>query len=296
MSRPLWYAVIAYLLWGFFPLYWGLIRHVPTGQAMGHRIVWSAALLAAIVMGSSRRGQLARVTRGVLALYALAGTLIGVNWTIYVWAVNAGFIVETSLGYFILPLINVLLGVVVLRERLRWLQWVAVGIAAAGVAHLTRTYGAPPWIALGLALTFGAYGLIKKRAPLPALEGLFIETAILSPIALLYLVTAQQSGDGVFLRAGTATDLLLIGTGLLTIVPLALFAAAVQRVPLSIVGILQYISPTIQFLIGILVFREAFSGAQFVGFALVWAAVVLFGVDGLLARRQVPAVQPAIPG
>ena len=295
MSRPLWYAVIAYLLWGFFPLYWGLIRHVPTGQAMGHRIVWSAALLAAIVMGSSRRGQLARVTRGVLALYALAGTLIGVNWTIYVWAVNAGFIVETSLGYFILPLINVLLGVVVLRERLRWLQWVAVGIAAAGVAHLTRTYGAPPWIALGLALTFGAYGLIKKRAPLPALEGLFIETAILSPIALLYLVTAQQSGDGVFLRAGTATDLLLIGTGLLTIVPLALFAAAVQRVPLSIVGILQYISPTIQFLIGIVVFREAFSRAQFIGFAIVWSAVVLFGIDGLHARRQTLAAETAMP-
>ena len=296
MSRPLWYAVAAYLLWGFFPLYWGLIRHVPTGQAMGHRIVWSAVLLAAIVMASGRRRQLARVTRSVLALYALAGLLIGVNWTIYVWAVNAGFIVETSLGYFILPLINVLLGVVVLQERLRWLQWVAVGIAAAGVAHLTRTYGAPPWIALGLATTFGAYGLIKKRAPLPALEGLFIETAILSPIALLYLVTAHRSGSGLFLRAGTTTDLLLIGTGLLTIVPLALFAAAVQRVPLSIVGILQYISPTIQFLIGILVFREAFSAAQFVGFALVWAAVVLFGVDGLIARRQVPVAQHAIPG
>ena len=296
MSRPLWYAVTAYLLWGFFPLYWGLIRHVPTAQAMGHRILWSAVLLAAIVLGSGRRGLLANVRRGVLGLYAMAGVLIGVNWTIYVWAVNAGFVVETSLGYFILPLINVLLGVVVLRERLRRLQWVAVGIAAAGVAHLTRIYGAPPWIALGLAVTFGAYGLIKKRAPLPALEGLFLETTILAPIALLYLVTAQRNGSGLFLRAGVTTDVLLIGTGLLTIVPLALFAAAVQRVPLSIIGFLQYISPTIQFLIGILVFREAFSRAQFVGFALVWTAVVLFGVDGLIARRQVPEAQPAIPG
>ena len=295
MSRPLWYAVAAYLFWGFFPLYWGLIRHVPTGQAMGHRIVWSALVLGVLVLGSSRRQALYRVTRGVAGLYALAAVVIGVNWTIYVWAVNAGFVVETSLGYFILPLINVLLGVVVLRERLRRLQWVAVAIAAAGVAHLTRTYGAPPWIALGLAVTFGAYGLIKKRAPLPPLEGLFLETAILAPIALIYLVSEQSSGSGLFLRTGAATDLLLIGTGFLTIIPLALFAAAVQRVPLSIVGILQYISPTIQFLIGILVFREAFSRAQFIGFALVWSAVVLFGIDGLHTRRQTLAAEAAIP-
>ena len=295
MSRPLWYAVIAYLFWGFFPIYWGLIRHVPTGQAMGHRIVWSAAVLAVLVLGSGRRQALSRVTRHVAGLYAMAAVVIGVNWTIYVWAVNAGFVVETSLGYFILPLINVLLGVVVLRERLRRLQWIAVALAATGVAHLTRTYGAPPWIALGLAVTFGVYGLIKKRAPLPPLEGLFLETAILAPVALIYLVVEQGSGSGLFLRAGAATDLLLIGTGLLTIVPLALFAAAVQRVPLSIVGILQYISPTIQFLIGILVFREAFSRAQFIGFAIVWSAVVLFGIDGLHVRRQTLAAETAIP-
>jgi chloramphenicol-sensitive protein RarD len=296
MTRPLWYAVIAYLLWGFFPLYWGLVRHVPTGQAMGHRIVWSAVLLAAVVLGSGRRRALSTVTGRVVTMYATAAVLVGVNWTIYIWAVNAGFVVETSLGYFILPLINVLLGVVVLRERLRRLQWVAVAIAAAGVAHLTRTYGAPPWIALGLAVTFGIYGLIKKQAPLPALEGLFLETIILAPVALLYLIVEQRSGSGMFLRTGAATDLLLIGTGLLTIVPLALFAAAVQRAPLSIVGILQYISPTIQFLIGILVFREAFSTAQFIGFAIVWCAIVLFAIDGLRARRQTLAAQAAMPG
>jgi chloramphenicol-sensitive protein RarD len=294
MSRPLWYAVAAYLLWGFFPLYWGLIRHVPTAQAMGHRIVWSAAVLALIVLASSRRRVLAAVTGRIAALYALAAVVVGTNWTIYVWAVNSGFVVETSLGYFILPLFNVLLGVVVLHERLRRLQWVAVGIAAAGVAHLTRIYGAPPWIALGLAVTFGVYGLIKKRAPLPALEGLFLETAILAPLALIYLAVVQRSGAGLFLRAGTTTDLLLIGTGLLTIVPLALFAAAVQRVPLSVIGILQFFSPTIQFLIGIFVFREAFSAAQFVGFALVWTAIILFGVDGLLARRRTVPAPPAM--
>lgn len=294
MSRPLWYAVAAYLLWGFFPLYFGFLRHVPTAQAMGHRIVWAAVLLAVMLLAAGRLRALASVSRRVAGLYALAAVLVGGNWTIYVWAINAGFVVETSLGYFILPLINVLLGVVVLRERLRRLQWIAVGLAAAGVAHLTFTYGAPPWIALGLALSFAAYGLIKKRALLPPLEGLLLETAILSPVALLYLIVVHRSGEAVFLHAGVATDLLLAGLGLITIVPLALFAAAVRGAPLSIVGILQYITPTIQFLIGVFVFRETFSAAQFVGFGLVWAAIVLFGVDGLLTRRPIAPPPAAI--
>src|SRR5688500_2502758 len=188
MSRPLWYAVAAYLLWGFFPLYFGFLRHVPTAQAMGHRIVWAAVVLAIILLAAGRLRALGSVSRGVIGVYAIAAVLIGLNWTLYVWAINAGFVVETSLGYFILPLINVLLGVVVLRERLRRMQWVAVAIAAAGVAYLAFVYGAPPWIALGLAFSFAGYGLIKKRAPLPPLEGLFLETMILSPLALLYLV------------------------------------------------------------------------------------------------------------
>lgn len=292
MTRPLWYAVAAYLLWGFFPLYFGFLRHVPTAQAMGHRIVWAAVLLAVILVAAGRLRALASVSRGVVGLYAVAAVLVGANWTLYVWAINAGFVVETSLGYFILPLINVLLGVVVLRERLRPLQWVAVAIAGAGVAHLTFTYGAPPWIALGLAFSFAGYGLIKKRAPLPPLEGLFLETAILSPLALLYLVMVQRRGDGVFLHVGAATDFLLVGIGLLTIIPLALFAAAVRRAPLSIVGILQYISPTIQFLIGVFFFREAFSAAQFVGFAFVWTAIGLFAIDGVLTHRA-PVPEPA---
>ena len=294
MTRPLWYAVAAYLLWGFFPLYFGLVRHVPTGEVMGHRIVWAGVLLGVIVLGSGRRRALAVVSRRVVGLYAMAAIVVGANWTIYVWAVGAGFVVETSLGYFILPLVNVLLGVLVLHERLRRLQWIAVAIAAAGVLHLTRTYGAPPWIALGLAATFGTYGLIKKRAPLAALEGLFIETVTLAPLALLYLAVQWRAGEGLFLRTDVTTDLLLIGTGFITVVPLALFAAAVRRVPLSVVGILQFFSPTIQFLIGIFVFREAFSKAQFVGFALVWAAIALFGIDGLIARGRTAPVQPVL--
>jgi chloramphenicol-sensitive protein RarD len=292
MTRPLWYALAAYLMWGLFPLYWGLIRHVPTAQAMGHRVVWSAVVLGALVAGSRRRRTLGGVTRRVTGIYAVAAVLIGVNWTIYVWAVNAGFVVQTSLGYFITPLISVLLGVVVLRERLRRLQWIAVALATAGVLHLTRTYGALPWIALGLAISFGTYGLIKKRAPLPPVEGLLLETVILTPIALVYLVAIQRGGSGRFLHAGLSTDLLLVGTGLLTVVPLLLFATAVQRAPLSIVGILQYVSPTMQFLLGIFFFHEQFSAAQFTGFTLVWAAVLLFGADGLLARRSPRAGEP----
>src|SRR5215216_1213242 len=172
MTRPFWYAMAAYLMWGLFPLYWGLIRHVPTAQAMGHRIVWSTVVLGVLLAASHRHRTLAAVAPRLVGIYALASVLIGINWTIYVWAVNAGFVVQTSLGYFITPLISVLLGVVVLRERLRRLQWIAVTLAAAGVLHLTRTYGALPWIALGLALSFGTYGLIKKRAPLPPVEGL----------------------------------------------------------------------------------------------------------------------------
>jgi chloramphenicol-sensitive protein RarD len=292
MTRPLWYAVAAYLVWGFFPLYFRFLRHVPTGEAMGHRIVWAAALLGVIMVAGRRLQGLAVVSRNVVALYALAAVLVGANWTLYVWAINSGFVIETSLGYFILPLINVLLGVVVLRERLRRLQWIAVAIAAAGVAYLTIAYGAPPWIALGLATSFAGYGFIKKKAPLPPLEGLFLETVILSPIALMYLVVVQRSGKAMFLHAGVTTDLLLAGIGFLTIVPLALFAAAVRRAPLSIVGILQYISPTIQFLIGLLVFRETFSTAQFIGFGMVWTAIGLFGVDGFTSHR---AIAPAPP-
>ena len=286
MNRGVLLGAAAYGIWGTFPLYWTLIRHVPTSQAMGHRIVWSCLVLAALVAGTRRAAALASVPHRTIALYSAAAVLIGINWTIYVWAVNSGFVVQTSLGYFITPLVNVLLGVVVLRERLRPLQWLAVALAAAGVVHLTRVYGEPPWIALGLAASFGTYGLIKKRAPLPPVEGLFLETAVLALPALGYLVLAQQSGDGMFLRSGAATDLLLAGTGILTVIPLLLFATAVRRVPLSVMGILQFIAPTISFLLGVFVFKEPFSAAQFAGFAFVWTALVLFAVDGMLTRRR----------
>jgi chloramphenicol-sensitive protein RarD len=287
MNRGVLLGAAAYAMWGAFPLYWAMIRHVPTAQAMGHRIVWSCVVLAMLVGASRRRAaNLSGLTRRVVVLYSIAAILIGVNWTLYVWAVNAGFVVQTALGYFITPLVNVLLGVAVLRESLRRLQWIAVAIAAAGVLHLTRVYGEPPWIALGLAASFGTYGLIKKQAPLAAVEGLFLETAVLVLPALAYLGILQQQGTGVFLRVGAATDALLIGTGALTVVPLLLFATAVRLVPLSVIGILQFIAPTMAFLLGVFFFREPFSPAQLGGFVLVWCALILFAIDGMMTRAR----------
>jgi chloramphenicol-sensitive protein RarD len=242
------------------------------------------------VAASGRLRSVAAVPLRVAGWYSLAAVLITINWTLYVWAVTSGYVVESSLGYFITPLVNVLLGVVVLRERLQPTQWIAVALAAAGVLYLTRLYGQPPWIALGLAASFGTYGLVKKRAPLPPVDGLFLETGVLALPALVYLLMAEATGSGVFLRTGSTRDLLLTGTGPMTVLPLLLFASAVQQVPLSIIGILQYIAPTIQFLLGLFFFHEAFSRSQFVGFACVWLALVLFGVYGLLTRRRpVPA-------
>jgi chloramphenicol-sensitive protein RarD len=278
--------VAAYAIWGTFPLYWSLLRGVPTAQVMGHRIVWSCLVLAFLVALTGRTRLLRSLSRRTVGIYSMAAVLIGVNWTIYVWAVTSGFVVETSLGYFITPLVNVLLGVVVLRERLRKAQWVAVALAAGGVVHLARTSGAPPWIALGLAASFGTYGLIKKRAPLPPVEGLFLETVVLTAPAALYLIWIQQSGEGVMF-ANHVTDGLLFGTGALTVLPLLLFASAVRHVSLSAMGILQFFSPTMQFLFGVFFFREPFSTAQFIGFVVVWTAVAIFTVDGLRRRQAV---------
>ena len=283
----LWYGLAAYGLWGLFPLYWKLFGHVPAAQLLAHRIAWSFVALLALLTALRGRGVRAAfaVRTRVAVLYAAAALLIGANWFIYIWAVNAGFVIETSLGYFITPLVNVVLGVVVFRERLRPLQWLAVAVAAAGVLHLTRAYGSLPWIALGLALSFGGYGLAKKTAPLAALDGLTLETAMLLLPAAGYLAVVQARDAGVFLRAGVFTDVLLATSGVVTIGPLLLFTAAVRRVALSTIGILQYIAPSIQLVLGVLVFAEPFTRTQLEGFAFVWVALVIFAADGLRARR-----------
>ena len=290
-GRGLWYGLTAYTLWGLFPVYFKLIGFVPAAQIIAHRIVWSFLLLALVVaLGSPR--QKVTLTRDVVWLYAAAATLIAVNWFIYVWAVAHNFILETSLGYFITPLVNVLMGVVILGERMRTLQWAAIAFAAAGVGYLTAVYGSVPWIAMALALTFGTYGLVKKKAPLGSVVGLTLETGLLLLPALTYLAVTEWRGGGPLLQMGSGSMLLVAASGPITTLPLVLFAAAVQRIPLSTIGILQFIAPTVQFGLGVLVYEEPFSRQQFVGFALVWVAVFVFGTDGIAANRRGRGANP----
>ena len=286
----LWSGVAAYTIWGLFPLYWKLVEDVPALQILGYRIVWSfLALLVVFIADGLRRSSALPVrafwvTTRVLGIYAVAAVLISINSFLYVYAVNSNRVLETSLGYFITPLVNVLLGVLVLRERLRPLQWCAVALAAAGVLDLTISYGSLPWIAIGLAFSFGSYGLAKKKAPLDPLAGLTLETGIIVIPAAAYLFAANAGGRGAFLHAGPAVDALLIGGGPVTVVPLLLFASAARRVPLTVIGLLQYIAPTIQFLLGVFLYGEPFAGTRLIGFVIVWTAVVVFSVDSLRAR------------
>lgn len=295
MNKGIGYAVGAYVLWGLLPIYWKWLHTVAALQVISHRVTWSVLTLAVLISLTRQWPAFRAALRQprVLRVYLAASLLIGANWLVYIWAVGQGYIVETSLGYFINPLVSVLLGVIFLRERLRLGQWVPIGLATAGVLYLTFTYGSLPWIALTLAFTFAVYGLVKKTAPLSSVFGLTLETGLLLPAAVVYLSVMAWRGEGAFLKDGTVTTLLLAGAGLVTTVPLLLFAAAARRIPLSSVGILQYIAPTMQFLIGVYLYGEPFTAHQFVGFALVWAGLIIFGVEGFLAYRSRPAAAPA---
>lgn len=286
MTSGLWHGVGAYVLWGTLPIYWKLLGNVPPVEIVAHRVLWSFAVLVLLVAVTRRWSALrAALTGRVAATYTLAAVLIAINWLLYIWAVISGYLLEASLGYFITPLVNVLLGVAVLGERLRPLQWLAVALAAAGVLQLTSVNGATPWIALVLAVTFGLYGLAKKRAPLGPTDGMMLETGVVVPAALVYLAGAGAAGTAVFAQAPPLTQALLVGGGPATLLPLLLFASAAQRVSLSVLGILQYIAPTMQFLLGTLVFDEPFTPVQLIGYALVWIGVAVFSVEGLLTRR-----------
>jgi chloramphenicol-sensitive protein RarD len=287
MQKGYWYAIGAYLTWGLFPIYWKWLREISALQLIGHRVVWSCALLLGtiVIFRQWNDFQAAILDRRSLAIYSLAGVLIAINWTIYVWAVNSDFIVETSLGYFINPLVSVFLGVLVLRERLRGAQWLAIGLAAAGVLYLTLAYGSLPWISLALACTFGLYGLVKKMAPLGAVHGLALETGILLLPALAYLWFEAEAGRGAFLQHGLTRDLLMIGAGPVTTIPLLLFAAAARRIPLSMVGLFQYIAPTLQFFLGVFLYREPFTRSRLIGFSMVWLALLISAVEAGVRGR-----------
>ena len=288
MNKGILNGIAAYLLWGVFPIYWKLLHDVPAMQVIGHRIIWSFALLILFILLTKQWKEFrsAALTPKTLAIYSIAGALLTVNWLVYVWGVNAGFIVETSLGYFINPLISVLLGVIFLHEQLRPTQWIPVVLATAGVTYLTVAYGRLPWIALSLAFSFGFYGFVKKLAPLGSLYGLTLETGIVFPIALLYLAFVALSGTGAFSHEGAQIDLLLIGAGVVTTIPLLMFASAARQIPLTVVGLLQYIAPTMQFLIGVFLYKEPFDRAHLIGFGVVWIALVIFWVENFMANRM----------
>jgi chloramphenicol-sensitive protein RarD len=296
-NKGVWFAVGAYVIWGLFPIYWKQLQGVPALQLLGHRIVWSFLFLFGAVILSKQFNVLKSdaSSKRVLGIYSIAALLIGINWLAYVWAVNAGFIIETSLGYFINPLLSVLLGVLFLRERLRPLQWVPVALATIGVVYLTIVYGRPPWIALVLAFTFGLYGLVKKIAPLGSLHGLTLETGILLLPALIFLLYMGISGEGAFMSSGLHTDILLIGAGVVTAVPLLLFASAAKLIPLVMIGLMQFIAPSLQFAIGVFVYKEPFSHDQLIGFSIVWLALIIFWLEGFFANRKgIPAPIPEL--
>ena len=271
--------------WGFLPLYLKAVASVPAVEVLAHRVIWSLLLLAALVVAMRRWQPLVRLARDprTLMLLGLTSLLIGVNWLIYIWAVNSGHVLETSLGYFINPLVNVALGVLVLRERLRKAQIGAVSLAALGVAILAIAQGSLPWISLALAFSFSLYGLIRKMAPADPLTGLLAETALLAPVALVYLA---MIGGGSFAAGSLSIDLLLILSGVVTAAPLLMFAAAGKRLRYATLGLLQYIAPTIQFLLAVLLFKEELGTAHLVTFACIWIGLAIYAADAVRAARR----------
>jgi chloramphenicol-sensitive protein RarD len=281
-------GVTAYGIWGLFPLYWPLLEPAGAIEILAHRIVWSCITMGLLVLAMRRIPAVRAMVaiRRVRLLLMLAACLITVNWAVYIWGVNNDHVVETSLGYFVNPLVTVLMGVFILGERLRGWQWGALVVAGLAVVVLTIDYGRPPWIALTLALSFGSYGLCKKQAGAPAIESLTFETMVIVPAALGYLGVLQWQGDSHLTGHGPGHVLLLMSAGIVTAVPLACFGGAAIRVPLVTLGLLQYLTPTLQFALGVLYFHEDMPAGRWVGFVMVWVALVIFTVESLRHRRR----------
>jgi chloramphenicol-sensitive protein RarD len=289
MSTGALYAALAFALWGIFPLYFRQIASVPPGEILVHRIIWSLVFVLIVLAVRRQWGWLKPVLRQprVLAAFAASAVLLSTNWLIYIWAVNNGHVIDSSLGYFINPLVNVLLGYTVLHERLRRLQWLALALAAGGVLWLTILAGHLPWIALALAGTFGAYGLLRKVATLGPLEGLTLETLLLAPIAAGVLGLWMANGSSTFPAADATTNAWLIAAGPITAIPLLLFAAGARRISLTTLGLLQYIGPSIQLALGLWLFHEPFSAERLIGFSLIWLALALYSAEGWWRSRSV---------
>lgn len=288
MNRGILYALSAYAIWGLLPIYWKALATVPALQTTSHRVLWSCLFVAALL--TLRRNWVwlrpALRSRSTMLTFAATAALIMANWLVYIYAVNSGQLVETSLGYFINPLVNVLLAIVFLQERPRPWQWLAIAIAVIGVTYLTISFGRLPWIALSLAFTFAFYGLLKKQANIAALEGQMLETGILVVPVALYLAFLEISGASALHSAGWVTVGLLVLSGVVTAIPLLLFSAGARRVPLTVLGLLQYIAPTIQFFLGVLLYHEPFNQTMLTGFSFIWAALAIFTVESMMMRRR----------
>src|SRR5699024_9116714 len=275
------YTVLAYVLWGVLPIYWKLVDHISADEILAHRILWSFIFMMGIVISLRKWTPFVQECRRIwnhkkqLFSITLASVVISLNWLTYIWAVNSGYVVQASLGYYINPLISILLGMIVLQETLTKRQWISFIIAAAGVFYLTFHFGIFPWVSVLLALSFGAYGLLKKTVDISAMFGLTIETMIVTPVAVIYLLTMPSStiSPSSFF---TFDGLLLIGAGIATAVPLLLFASGVKHIPLAMLGFLQYIAPTIMLLLGVFHFKETFSFAHFISFGMIWIALLIY--------------------
>jgi chloramphenicol-sensitive protein RarD len=301
------FGVAAYGIWGLFPLYWPLLAPTPALQILAHRMVWSLVFIIGVLAYKRNFGFIAQLRhdRRRVGLLSLAAVLITINWGVYIWGVNSGHVIETSLGYFVNPLVSIALGVVVLHERLRRVQWIAVAIGAVAVLIIAVDYGRLPWIALTLAFSFGGYGLVKKIAATPAVESLAIETSVMAPFAIAYLVAMQLRGTGSFGHVAAGTDALLVACGAVTAIPLLLFAGATRRVPLSVMGLMQFITPVLQFLVGVYVRHEPLPTSELIGFLLVWVALLVLcgsqlsqfakGRSAMRGRRNSDPAIPALP-
>ncbi len=282
------FALAAFLLWGVFPIYFKAVAAAPVLEILAHRVVWSVVFVAILISAAGRWRAVTGVlkNRRLFLTLVASSLLVSTNWLIFIWAVAHGFVLESSLGYYITPLVSVFLGVVVLGERLRAVQWAAVALAAVAVVVMIARFGYLPWIGLTLAFTFGAYGMIRKVAKADALTGLFMETLILAPMALAYIVYLDVAGSANFIRGGWQLSGLLVLAGVVTALPLILFAAAAKRLRLSTLGLFQYITPTSHFLLAVLVFGETLTAAYGVAFGGIWMALILYSGDSLRHRRR----------
>jgi chloramphenicol-sensitive protein RarD len=277
----IWYALAAFTTWGVLPLYWRLMREVPPQQILAHRISWSLLFVSFIITIQKRWNEAKGVFsfRQSKASFIVSALFLGINWFIYIWAVNTNHVVESSMGYFINPLVNVLLGVVFLKEKLTFWQGISILLALGGVSYLTFHYGKVPWIALSLAFSFGTYGLLRKIAYAGSLIGLLAETSILTPVAVVYIFIQHVHQIGFFSTSSPALSFLLAGSGIVTALPIIWFAHSVRRIPLSTVGFIQYLAPSLMLLLSVVVFKEPFTKTHMISFGLIWTALTLYSVS-----------------